>query len=355
MGAFQSAQPSPSTSDLNPELGIPRASALSRILLSLLRCPSCQNQLTTEKKLGFHCSLCEKSFPVVRGVPRFVDARNYADSFGFQWQRYARTWMDEANRRDAEVNFRRQTGLTPEELCGKLVLDVGCGMGRFSEVATRWGANVVGVDLSAAAEVAAYNLNGREFAALQADVFALPFAPGTFDYIYSIGVLHHTPDCEQAFKALPRYLKPGGHIAIWVYSGYNKWYRFTDIYRKVTHRLSARTLHRFLRVAVPILYGIDRGLRMLPLIGRQLAGAVHHVFWVSRQSDPERRVLATFDWYSPKYQSKHTYEQVFRWFESCGLEDLQVIDMPVAVKGRKPTKFSNGRVTSSPFLPSANS
>ena len=338
MGAFQSGQSQsvPSTPDLDAEVRIPNSSALSRPLLHLLRCPSCQSQLTAAEELGYHCSRCEQSFPTLRGVPRFVDAENYADSFGFQWQRYAHTWMDDANRRDAEINFRKQTGFTPEELRGKLVLDVGCGMGRFAEVATRWGACVVGIDLSVAAEAAARNLGGREFVALQADVSALPFAPETFDHIYSIGVLHHTPNCEQAFKSLPRYLKPGGNIAIWVYSGYNRWYRFTDVYRKVTHRLSARTLHKFVVAAVPILYSLDRGLRMLPLVGRQLAGAVHHVFWVSRESDPERRVLATFDWYSPKYQSKHTYEQVFRWFESCGLEDLHVGEVPVAVKGRKP-------------------
>jgi hypothetical protein len=75
---------------------------------------------------------------------------------------------------------------------------------------------------------------------------------------------------------------------------------------------------------------------MLPLVGRPLAGAMHHIFLVSRQPDPERRLLTTLDWYSPKYQSKHTYEQVFRWFESCGLEDLHVVEMPIAVKGRKP-------------------
>src|SRR5208337_3717658 len=69
-----------------------------------------------------------------------------------------------------------------------------CGMGRFADVATRWGAHVVGIDLSLAAEVAARNLAGRKATILQADVFHLPFVPESFDFIYSIGVLHHTPD-----------------------------------------------------------------------------------------------------------------------------------------------------------------
>ena len=60
------------------------------------------------------------------------------------------------------------------------------------------------------------NLSDREFIAFQADVFSLPFAPETFDCIYSMGVLHHTPDCEKAVKVLPQYLKPGGTLAVWL-------------------------------------------------------------------------------------------------------------------------------------------
>lgn len=264
---------------------------------------------------------------------RFADESNYADSFGYQWGRYAQTQL---NPKGAEWNLQRKTGLREEELRGKLVLDVGCGMGRFAEVATRWGAKVVGVDLSAAAEVAASNLRDREFVALQADVYALPFAPGSFDCIYSVGVLHHTPNCEKAFKSLPRYLKPGGTVAVWLYGAYNNWYRFSDYYRRFTQRMPIGTLHSILRVAVPCLNWFDSGARAVPLIGRPVAGLVNHIFPVSRHPNPQMRVLDTLDWYSPQYQSKHTYEQVFRWFESCGLERLTVADASIGVKGRAP-------------------
>jgi len=277
----------------------------------------------------------------VRGILRFVDESNYADSFGYQWQRFDRTILDRADRNRSEQDFIRKTGLHPQDLQGKLVLDVGCGMGRFAEVVTRWGARVIGIDLSVAAEVAAKNLADRDFVALQADVFALPFAQETFDCIYSMGVLHHTPDCEKAVEALPQYLKPGGTLVVWLYSGYNKWYRFSDQYRRITRRMSPRVLHSFFRVAVPFFYWLDRGLRVVPVIGRPVAGVVHHVFPVNRHPDPEVRVLDTLDWYSPKYQSKHTYEQVFRWFEKCGLEALTVGEASVGVRGRKPAKGSS--------------
>jgi|SRR5438552_6676837 len=306
-----------------------------RDLICLLRCPGCRGRLEKQAQ-AYRCSKCERTFPVSRGVVRFVEPQNYADSFGFQWQRYARTQLDEGELRSSEAVFRCRTGFTPEELNGKLVLDVGCGMGRFAEVATRWGARVLGVDLSAAAEVAQRNLAEREFMALQADVFELPLARGSFDFVYSLGVLHHTPDCEKAFMELPQYLKPGGGIAIWLYSGYNKWYRFSDIYRRITHRLSARSLHSVLLFLVPLFYWLGRGLSLIPVAGNPLVGLVQHVFPVSRNPNPEVRILDTFDWYSPKYQSKHTYEQVFRWFESCGLRDLRVLEQAVSVRGRKP-------------------
>lgn len=315
-------------------------------LRSILRCNTCGGDLE-EGADGYTCAACGKKFPSLRGVVRCVEAHNYADSFGWQWHRYSKTQLDTTGGTISDEDFRKRTGIRPEELKGKVVLDVGCGMGRFAEVATRWGARVIGIDLSVACEMAARNLADRDFMAMQADVFELPFAPESFDVIYSIGVLHHTPNCEAAFKSLPKYLKPGGTIAIWLYSGYNKWYRFSDFYRRFTHKMSPKTLNGIFSVAVPFFYHLDRGLRVIPLVGRPVAGLVHHVFPVNRQSDPERRILDTLDWYSPKYQSKHTYEEVFRWFESCGLEQLTVGELTLGIRGTKPAQV-DGRENSQP-------
>jgi SAM-dependent methyltransferase len=223
-------------------------------VLAILRCLDCQGGLASGAG-GSVCLNCRREYPLLNGVLRFVDAQNYAGSFGFQWKLYSRTQLDDASSQRSERAFRRRTGFRPEDLGGKLVLDVGCGMGRFAEVATRWGAHVFGIDLSLASEVAAKNLADRSASIFQADVFKLPFAPESFDYIYSIGVLHHTPDCEQAFKALPKLLKPGGRIAIWLYSSYNPWYRMSDVYRKWTRRMAPERLHRLCKVVVPPVWG----------------------------------------------------------------------------------------------------
>jgi len=172
-------------------------------ILAILRCLECPNQLDQHPD-GLVCCGCGRQYPALHGVVRFVDAQAYTGSFGFQWKIHARTQLDDAEDHRNDIAFRRRTGFRPEDLAGKLVLDVGCGMGRFAEVATRWGAHVVGIDLSLASEVAAENLSDRVAAIFQADVFHLPFAEGSFDFIYSIGVLHHTPNCEEKERSARR-------------------------------------------------------------------------------------------------------------------------------------------------------
>jgi 2-polyprenyl-3-methyl-5-hydroxy-6-metoxy-1,4-benzoquinol methylase len=303
-----------------------------------LRCLNCGGGLENGQAAGFFCPACKRIYPAAEGVARFVDAQQYAASFGFQWQRYQKTQLDHDELHEAEHHFVEKTALCPNDLRGKLALDIGCGVGRFAEVATRWGARVIGIDLSTSVEVAAKNLASRDFNAFQADVFALPFATETFDVIYSIGVLHHTPDCEAAVKALDKYLKPGGLLAVWLYSGYNNWYRFSDFWRRYTHKMKPETLHSVLKVAVPLSYNLQQGLKRVPVVGHRAANFVYHAFPVNRQKDPESRLLDTFDWYAPKYQSKHTYEQVFQWYEAMGMEDMHVGGVPVAVRGRKPLR-----------------
>jgi hypothetical protein len=62
---------------------------LSVDVSALLRCPSCQASLNRQGHV-YLCLACKRTFPQELSVTRFVTAENYADSYGFQWQRYAR-------------------------------------------------------------------------------------------------------------------------------------------------------------------------------------------------------------------------------------------------------------------------
>src|SRR6185437_11529200 len=124
------------------------------------------------------------------GVPRFVPRENYASGFGLEWTKHARTQYDSySGIRASELRFFGQTGW-PRDLTGELILEVGSGSGRFTEQAVSTGATVVSLDYSYAVE-ANFASNGARSNLLivQADIFAMPFRPNTFDRVFCFGVL----------------------------------------------------------------------------------------------------------------------------------------------------------------------
>jgi SAM-dependent methyltransferase len=269
-------------------------------------------------------------YPVVSGVSRFVSHELYAESFGYQWNRFARTQLDSASGTTrSRDTFVEKTGWALGDLRGARVLDAGCGIGRFAEVCADAGAEVHAVDLSTAVEAAARNVGRRPRVHLyQADIMRLPFPPESFDFVYSLGVLHHTPNTRAAFLKLPPLLRPGGRLAIWVYAPRLRWLVGGAILRVVTPRLPKRWLLRLSRAVSP-LYHVHR----IPLLGRLTRVALP----VSLELDPEWRWLDTFDWYSPRYQWKHGAPEVEAWFREAGLGQIRRGPVPTSVSGVRTT------------------
>src|SRR5262245_53707211 len=252
----------------------------------------------------------------------------YASSFGTQWKWFRTTQLDSlSGRTDSAETLHAVTGWTPEHYQGRLLLDAGAGAGRFAEVALNNGAEVVGIDITTAIDAAYANL-GREDKVhlLQADIFSLPFRDGTFDLAYSIGVLHHTPDPHTAFNRVAAVVKSGGGLAIYVYSRYGPGHRFSDTIRTITVRLPLGIMRTLSLLAVPFYY-----LYRLPILGplfRLVAPISLHPNW-------RWRWLDTFDWYTPRYQWKFLYPEVFRWFREIGFVNIELSEVPVSMCGTK--------------------
>jgi SAM-dependent methyltransferase len=278
---------------------------LSPWLLASLRCPGCAGGLQAAPG-RLDCAACRRSFPVVDRIPRFVDGPGYAKSFGVQWTRYEVQQPAE----DRAV-FLAKTGFDGPGLRGRLVLDAGCGSGRYAAVAAELGARVIAVDATKAVETARrVGGDSGEVQVMQADLLRLPFAPDTFDAIYSIGVLHHTASTRAAFDALVRLLRPGGRLAVWVYR---------------RNSVVQEAINSGLRAVSPRLP--DRALHGLAVTGA-LAGGVpllrHLNLLVPFSSHPDRRVRVcdTYDWYAPRFQHHHTEAEVVGWFQAHGFRDV---------------------------------
>jgi SAM-dependent methyltransferase len=111
---------------------------------------------------------------------------------------------------------------------GKRVLEVGCGMGCMAMNWAQQGALVTAVDLNpvAAAQTRRrFELFGLTGDIQEVDGERLPFADATFDYVYSWGVLHHTPGTKSAIDELHRVLKPGGRAGVMLYNRESLLYR----------------------------------------------------------------------------------------------------------------------------------
>ena len=103
---------------------------------------------------------------------------------------------------------------------GKRVLEVGCGIGTDALQWSRAGNEVVGVDYNLpSCEIthARFHDAAAEGTFINADAENLPFSDGSFDLIYSFGVLHHTPGTEKAIREVYRCLRPGGQAIIMLY------------------------------------------------------------------------------------------------------------------------------------------
>jgi len=258
---------------------------------------------------SLHCEACSQSWPIVDGIPRFVSSE-HLESFGLQWNRY-----EVAHDEEDRATFQAKTGVQLNELAGLRVLDAGCGGGRYSKVTGEAGASVLGADHTTAVEKAAkLCAHLPEVRFVQADLKRLPFEPESFDFVFSIGVMHHDADTRAVFDAVARMVKPGGRLAVWLYRR-NQWWQeaLNDRLRRRTTRWPVKRLERWCRLGAWV-----GGLPIANRTLNKLVNFSNHPAW-------ENRVCDTFDWYAPQYQHHHTLAELTDWFTAAGFADLRIL------------------------------
>lgn len=256
-------------------------------LLEYIVCPSCKGTLVPEGVSwsgrsmvagSLTCTGCRAPYPIIDGVPDFVqggdgDVRQTTEGFADNWKQYNRVILaNELLNRDLFADWIWP--LRPSFMEDKVVVDAGCGMGRWLRLAAEHRPKaLIGFDFSTVAFTAFKNTEYLQNVHLvRADIFHPPFAP-VVDVVYSIGVLHHTPEPGRAFRSLLGILHEGGVLSSWVYGAENNGWitTFVDPIRKyVTSRLPHGALNLVsstaaieLRIAAEI-YALLGGPKWLP-------------------------------------------------------------------------------------------
>jgi 2-polyprenyl-3-methyl-5-hydroxy-6-metoxy-1,4-benzoquinol methylase len=310
-------------------------------ILQLLRCPQCAGRLalgtarTIDGRVESGSLLCASGahrYPVRNFIPRFVTEANYADNFGFQWNKFRQTQLDSCSGHPISAQrLWAASGWTPQQIAGQWVLDVGCGAGRFAEVALQAGAKVVALDYSDAIDACYANLSQHpNLHAIQGDVYALPLVKGFFPFVYSLGVLQHTPDVARAFAALPPMVATGGRLVADFYE--KSWKSLLQPkywLRPFTRRVPQPRLFALLERWVPRLWSFSCAVGRMPLAGSALQRLVPVVNYsgvlpLTERQHLEWSLLDTFDWYAPAYDSPQTARTVARWSREAGMQQIEV-------------------------------
>lgn len=143
-------------------------------------------------------------------------------------QRFSAGWFDEIDQRFIHGARLFTDPATPfadlmqlHALQGKRVLEIGCGMGYHAELLTRAGANLTTIDLSPTSISATrrrFELRSLKAEIRPMDAEQLEFDDGSFDAVWSWGVIHHSSRTAVCLREIRRVLKPGGSAGIMVYS-----------------------------------------------------------------------------------------------------------------------------------------
>jgi len=291
------------------------------------------------------CVRCQRSYPIERAVPNLVprDSSVKVDGsdldrvqaatverFGFEW-RYFRDWgwfteypcVPNAKERfygglveHTHAAFWSKSLFRKEDLHpGLLVLDAGCGNGRFTYQAAQMGAEVIGIDLGWGVDSAFEHMKSLpNVHIVRGDLFRLPFADDTFDRIFSIGVLQHTGNAGAAFDSMVRTLRSGGLVVAHVYGRGRRTYEaFDALIRAVTTCLPIKMQMGFARLmattACWLRGGSERRTRFYWRLFSHLnlLPTEHHMF----------------DWWSAPIATHHTQDEVIGWFEKNKLEIMR--------------------------------
>ncbi len=314
----------------------------------LLSCPHCPNDVSLDLSSrqtegdeiiegSLSCPSCKQSYPITNGIPRFVETKeNYAENFGYQWHKFRATQIDRFGEHNLSGSrLLNDTRWAPEYIQGKVILDAGCGAGRFADELAQNGARVIACDLSGAVDACkqtvdapnGYSANRGEVAIIQANLLSLPFKREVFDAIHCAGVIQHTPDPAKVMRSLPVHLKSSGRL---FYNFYeidptSKFQVVKYLLRRWTPKWKMKNLVSFSQWMCRFLFIPSWVMSRIPIVrffNRFLPICSVHPHGMPLRQQYNMTLLDTVDWYGPLYEIRQDHRKVADLLKEEGLEHV---------------------------------
>ena len=315
--------------------------------LKFLACPRCSSDLEIKQKDIFkkgiiekgklRCKKCKSNFLIQNYIPRFV--KTYQEevvSFGHQWNSFPLSQIDnKTNVDESSIRLFSETCLNKKNINDKQIIEIGCGAGRFLNILKKYNPSLlVGVDASNAVDSLKnhLNMNDNNLLIVQADIFNLPLKKNIFEHVFSIGVIHHTPNPFLAFKKIALLANKGGSLSISVYEN-SLAHRFTkntvklaaydflwaanflrcEIYRYLFSRLPSIIQITYCKLIVPILFYLNK-IPVIRIFRYLLPSTCYKNLPISFS------ILDTMDTYATKIVHQFRAKTIYFWFVAIGLK-----------------------------------
>jgi SAM-dependent methyltransferase len=264
---------------------------------------------------------------------RNLDERT-VEGFGYEWQTYDQGRVPESElRRSFEAYFSLfPWSRLPPDAVG---FDLGCGSGRWARFVAERVGHLHCIDPSAAAlEAARRHLAGTDRCELHlASVDEIPLPPGSMDFGYSLGVLHHVPDTAAALRECVVRLKPGAPFLIYLYyalenrpAPYRLLFQATNVIRRVVSRLPTPARRVIAEgIAGSVYLPLARSARALERVGRPVDGLplaqYRHASFATMRTD-------AFDRFGTRLEKRFTRAEIRDLMAGAGLEQISFREGP---------------------------
>ena len=260
-----------------------------------------------------------------------LDAKTVA-SFGDEWQKF-----DSFDEADLENAGNEYFDIVTDEMLNStsIVLDAGCGSGRWTGFIANRAGHIDAVDPSDAVFAASRLLHSKNNVRItQASIDRLPFHDQTFDFILCLGVLHHIPDTQQALNDLVKKLKPGGNILLYFYYNLENrgaFYKFlfsiVNLKRRIISSLPKGLKHFFCDVIALFVY--------LPLVS-----IARFIKFIAPKSSFYQRIPLSYytnksfrimrndalDRFGTPLEKRYSRDEIRTMMENSGLGDIHFSD-----------------------------